>query len=637
MHKLVWVALPLLAAAGWLLLQVLRGRTPSRQAVNMVSSLLLLAYVLTTAGLGIFWVANQQLPVFDWHYLFGYGTVLLLSLHLAFNLGLVWRFLLRRRRRLHAAGGSGDTQELPRRSLLGVVGGLLALGAAFVLGMRHGRTELRLGTASAEQAAGVASTADADARALVERFHAFSSHSRAAALQRAPSAEWGPPPPAFKTYAGAPRIPVPRAAPAGPIDAATLGAVLWHTAGVTAERGGLLLRASPSSGALFSTELYVASRSVAGIPAGAWHYDARGEALEHLAQAAAADAVFDAAERTELGDAAAIIVASAVFRRTGQKYRDRTYRYVWADLGHALENLRVAAGALGCRVRLVRAFDGARAARVLSLDEAEEGVLAMVALRSTQAGARAEPPPVTGPRWIPGAVRAEAASRLGVTAAVHAATALRTAPAEDAASAPLTDDPARPGVRLPAAEPLRVDMLRLIQRRRSVRRFLQAPLRLQDVSAVLSRMLRDTSPLLSDAVRVDVVVRSVTGLAPGAYRYEAARHVLLPRRGPMDLAAAAQSAALDQQVIGDAAAVLVLSIDRRALAADALGPARGYRHAFLEAGLVGERVYLEAGARNLGACAVGAFYDEEAAALVGIDPGREWVVHFAALGVPVRT
>jgi hypothetical protein len=31
---------------------------------------------------------------------------------------------------------------------------------------------------------------------------------------------------------------------------------------------------------------------------------------------------------------------------------------------------------------------------------------------------------------------------------------------------------------------------------------------------------------------------------------------------------------------------------------------------------------------------VGAFYDEEAAALVGVDLQREWVVHFAALGVP---
>ena len=48
--------------------------------------------------------------------------------------------------------------------------------------------------------------------------------------------------------------------------------------------------------------------------------------------------------------------------------------------------------------------------------------------------------------------------------------------------------------------------------------------------------------------------------------------------------------------------------------------------------MIGERVYLEAGARGLGACGVGAFYDDETARLLGIDPAREWAAHFVALG-----
>jgi hypothetical protein len=96
MPKVLWVALPLLIAMAVLAAQVLRGRSPSRHAINVGSSVLLLTYVATTASLGIFWVANQQLPVFDWHYLFGYGTVLLVSLHLAFNFPVVWRFVARR-------------------------------------------------------------------------------------------------------------------------------------------------------------------------------------------------------------------------------------------------------------------------------------------------------------------------------------------------------------------------------------------------------------------------------------------------------------------------------------------------------------------------------------------------------------
>jgi len=220
-----------------------------------------------------------------------------------------------------------------------------------------------------------------------------------------------------------------------------------------------------------------------------------------------------------------------------------------------------------------------------------------------------------------------------VTAAVHAATSLRAAtpPSRASAAMPLPAS-TQEAVALPSADPVAPDWLRLIATRRSVRRYTPAPLPLPALAAVLSHMTTRHGPMLSPAVRVNVVAHAVAGLPSGAWRYEPARHALVARRVPMALRDAARAAALDQDVIGDAAAVFVLSIDRASFAADPLGPARGYRHAFVEAGLVGERVYLEAGARGLGACAVGAFYDDEAAALVGIDTAREWVLHFAALG-----
>jgi SagB-type dehydrogenase family enzyme len=137
------------------------------------------------------------------------------------------------------------------------------------------------------------------------------------------------------------------------------------------------------------------------------------------------------------------------------------------------------------------------------------------------------------------------------------------------------------------------------------------------------------APQLSDAVRIDLVVNRVAGLAPGVYRYRDG-HALEPVRSG-DFAAAAQSAALSQEVIGGAAVVLVLSAEREPMLAEG---ARGYRHAFLEAGMVGERWLLGAVARGLAACPLGAFYDDEAAALIGVDRRRQWVLHFAALGVP---
>ncbi|HKX93079.1 MAG TPA: SagB/ThcOx family dehydrogenase, partial [Methylibium sp.] len=185
-----------------------------------------------------------------------------------------------------------------------------------------------------------------------------------------------------------------------------------------------------------------------------------------------------------------------------------------------------------------------------------------------------------------------------------------------------------PQASLPARPPLAT-----IAARRSVRRYAARALSGADLSALLAGLQIDP-PLLSPALRLDVIAHAVDGLAPGAWRYDAARHALSAADTPFRGRAASRAAGLDQDVIGDAAAVLVVSMDRALAAADADGPARGYRHAFLEAGLIGERAYLGGAALGLGVCSVGAFYDDEIAALAGIEPQHHWVLHLVAIGVP---
>lgn len=629
MNKLLWVLAPLLLAALAVALLAWRGRLPGRAALNAWSSLLLLVYLGATAGLGIFWVANQHLPVFDWHYVFGYATLLLLAVHLAYNLRALWAHL--RRRPAAPAAGAG---RRPAAGALALAGLGLALGAAYWLGLRHGRTELHV-------AAGAGPGGDTGL-ALIEAFHEHSSHSRAGVLRRAPAADWGGAPPPFKSLPERPLLALPpawRGAPARPpaLHAQALATLLWHAAGVTAERGGLQLRASPSSGALFATELYVVARHIGGVAAGLWHHDVPGGGLRQL-RAELPDAVAAALP----AGAAGAIVATAVFRRSGHKYGDRTYRYVLADLGHLLENLRAAAAAIGLPLGLARGFDESRLAQALGLDEREEGVLALAWLYGPGAAAPgADPEPDQAALARLQAAAPVAAVRLGVTEAVHRATSLRAVgeggkplPAAPAAAAPARASGPAPGLVLPRAARVAYDPLPVIAARRSVRRYRARPLHLEALSELLDAMSRAATPL-SDALRLHVVAHAVQGLAAGAWHYDAAAHAL---RASAAAAPAARSrtraAALDQDAAGDAAAVIVIAIDRGRFAADAMGAARGYRHAFLEAGMLGERLYLQAGALGLGVCAVGAFYDDEAAALIGVDPRREWVVHFATLGWP---
>jgi SagB-type dehydrogenase family enzyme len=625
MSKLLWVLLPLIAVAVLLGWQVLRRRAPSRHALNIAFSLLLLAYLAATAGLGIFWVANQQLPVFDWHYLFGYATVLLVLVHLAFNARIVWRHFTRPR----AAQPPRAAGRPPRRRAIGLALGALASGAAYWLGLRHGRDAAVPLARSADE------TLAASALAEVERYHLQSSNSRRSLL-RAPGIDWGQAPAAFKSAADERvALPPPDGAVPGRFDLAALASLLWHTAGISGSVGPLKLRTSPSSGALFPTELYVAALDVAGLAPGLWHYDPLRHALAPVAQGAAAAAAPAAVAEAWPPQPAALVLATAVFQRSGHKYRDRCWRYVLADLGHALENLRVAAEAGAVQAHFALRFDEARSAAALQLRGVDEGVLALLALHP-RAQLPAADTPVPGVGWRSAA--AVDAHPLGITGDMHVASSVQAVPGGEAPTAPRMAAPApvlvADAIPLPPPVSVPADVLRIIAARRSVRRFADGPLPLSALSGVLAAMAAPPTLLSGYSLNVDVVVHAVDGLAPGAYRHDPQQHALLARRSGIDLRGAARAAALDQDVIGDAAVVLVLSIDRATLRDDALGPARAYRHALLHAGCIGERVYLEAGARGLGACAVGAFHDDEAAALVAADPAREWVLHFAALGRP---
>ena len=631
MPKPWWVALPLLIAVAVLAVQWLRRRTPSRAGLNVGVSLLLLAYVAATAALGIFWVANQQLPVFDWHYLFGYATVALLALHLAFNLPVVWRVLTRRR---GASTQAGAPARPSRRGWLAWAGAMLAAAAGYVVGLRHGSTELRV-------SAHAGANADA-ALAVVDAYHRHSAHSRTAALRRT-AGDWGAAPPAFKRGARASplTLPAPGRTEAAAFDARTLGALLWHAAGVSERRGTLHLRCAPSAGALFATELYVVVRDWPGVPPAVWHHDASSHALERLRDGAMADFAAAGLDADAAGGVAALVVATAVFARSGHKYRDRTYRYVLADLGHVLENLRAAAHALGVRIELPRHFDEAGLAAMIGVDESDEGVLALAVLRRADAPAHGVAPGI-GWRVPPLADAASAAALPALTAAVHRATSLRrdvppAAPAASASRGVHARDHDREGAEtraLPAPEAPAPDALAAIARRRSVRRYRRDALPLHTLSSLLAGCA-SVPALLSGAVRIDVLAHAVESLPAASWRYRAAAHVLVRRTAPRAaLHERARAAALGQDVIGDAAAVLVLSIDRHVWADETAGAARGWRLAFVEAGLVGERAYLHGGALGLGMCGVGAFYDDEIAALAGVDAPRESVVHLVALGVP---
>jgi SagB-type dehydrogenase family enzyme len=52
----------------------------------------------------------------------------------------------------------------------------------------------------------------------------------------------------------------------------------------------------------------------------------------------------------------------------------------------------------------------------------------------------------------------------------------------------------------------------------------------------------------------------------------------------------------------------------------------------MDAGHIGENLYLASVALNLGCCTIGAFYDDEVNAIIGVDGVNETAVYMGAVG-----
>ena len=108
----------------------------------------------------------------------------------------------------------------------------------------------------------------------------------------------------------------------------------------------------------------------------------------------------------------------------------------------------------------------------------------------------------------------------------------------------------------------------------------------------------------------------VEGVASGVYHHQRHAHRLEQRRAG-DFQGSLQAAGLDQDWIGDAAIDLVVTaIDARTT--DRYGRRGRDRYVPMEAGHVGENLYLQAEARDLATVAIGAFRDGAVRDLLGV-------------------
>lgn len=145
--------------------------------------------------------------------------------------------------------------------------------------------------------------------------------------------------------------------------------LLWAAQGITSRDG---LRAAPSAGALYPLELYLVAGVVRDLDPGVYRYAPAGHKLVKIIAGDQRHKLAAAAHgQDSVADAAAMLVFTAVERRTTRKYGSRGVRYVHIETGHAAQNVFLQATALGLGAVVVGAFDDDAVGALLQLPQGE--------------------------------------------------------------------------------------------------------------------------------------------------------------------------------------------------------------------------------------------------------------------------
>ncbi|MDO8521210.1 MAG: SagB/ThcOx family dehydrogenase [bacterium] len=168
-----------------------------------------------------------------------------------------------------------------------------------------------------------------------------------------------------------------------PVTKRELSLILKYSCGNTGAMGeDRHRRAHPSGGARFPAEVYpIVFRPEGDLVAGLYHYNVKEHALDVLW-----GREFDAGEIGNLftypwvKDAALVLVITAVFWRSQNKYGERGYRYALTEAGHIGQNAYLVSEALGLKCCALGGTRDAALEKLIDIDGVTESVIYALAV-----------------------------------------------------------------------------------------------------------------------------------------------------------------------------------------------------------------------------------------------------------------
>jgi SagB-type dehydrogenase family enzyme len=203
-------------------------------------------------------------------------------------------------------------------------------------------------------------------------------------------------------------------------------------------------------------------------------------------------------------------------------------------------------------------------------------------------------------------------------------------------------------IELPSAENIGGQVQKVIEQRRSLRRYSQKPLTLQELSyllwctqgvkqieAELHNFRTVPSAGARHAFETLVLANRVEGLKNLLYQHVALEHKLVVVSRDNRIAEKIMFGCLGQKMITTSAATFIWVADVKRMTWR-YGQ-RGYRYILIDAGHICQNLYLAAESIGCGACAIGAFDDDAMNETLGLDGKKHFMVYAACVGKKSET
>jgi SagB-type dehydrogenase family enzyme len=457
-----------------------------------------------------------------------------------------------------------------------------------------------------------------------------------------------------------------RITPPAPLNRKNVAGFLQHALGLSAWKSTgaarWSLRINPSSGNLHPTEAHLMLPPEKDRPSGIFHYNPFLHALERRAQVP--ERLWTDVHR-HLKTEVFLVLLTSIFWRESWKYGERAFRYCQHDAGHALAAAAFSAALFGWRTTVLGSMADDQVERMFGFDrvqwpeeEKEHPDLLFAVHPEDHPVAALDVPDavVDGFAALPLAGRPNRLSRNPLRWDVIADVAAKTRKPAAPAATPRIESPdfwPDPGAQLAPASAIR--------RRRSALDFdPENTLSQEHFFAILdkTRPRSDTPPFdagfLEANAHLLIFVHRIENLAPGLYLFlrDPAQGDLLRRsmrtdflweptssgfplflleRG--DFRQTAMRLSCHQPIAGAGVFSLGMLVRFEERLADA---AWRYRHLFMETGMIGQVLYLEAESRGVRGTGIGCYFDDAVHQLAGISGTAYQSLYHFTVGLPVE-